>query len=68
MPMHAEREQLVDELAGNLRLFVHLADERPDLAVGELVDAVAEDDFVLGQARQRAGAVSSVELGHFENT
>ena len=49
----AELEQLVDELAGHLGVLVHLADERPDLAVGEFVDAVAEQRFVFGQTRQR---------------
>ena len=38
---------------GNLGLLVHLAHERANLAIGELVDAVAEDDFVFGQAGQR---------------
>ena len=40
-------EQLVDELAGDVGLFVHLADVRADFAVGELVDAVAKQRFVL---------------------
>ena len=34
-------------------MFVHLADERPDFAIRELVDAVAEQPFVFGQNRQR---------------
>ena len=33
---------------GNLGVLVHLADERPDLRVGEFADAVAEDGFVFG--------------------
>ena len=49
----AEVEELVDELAGHLRLLVHVADERPDLSIGELVHAVAEQRFVVGQRRQR---------------
>ena len=32
-------------------MLVHLADERPNLAVGELVDAVAEQRFVLAELR-----------------
>ena len=39
----AELEQLIDERARDLRLLVHFADERPDLRVGELAHAVAED-------------------------
>ena len=45
----AEVEQLVDELWRNLRVLVHLADERPDFAIGEFVDAVAEEGFVLAE-------------------
>ena len=52
---HAEPEQLVDERAGNRGVLVHLTDERPDLAVGELVDAVADQPFFLGE-RVSAGA------------
>ena len=50
---HAELEQLLDERRRNLGLLVHLADERADLPVRELVDAVAEQRFVFGQPRQR---------------
>jgi len=50
---HAELEQAVDELARNARLLVHVANVRTDFAVGELVDAVAEQPFVFGQRRQR---------------
>ena len=56
----AEVEQLVDERARDLGVLVHLADERPDLAVRELVHAVAEQPFVFGQRRQRASGMSSV--------
>ena len=57
----AEVEQLVDERARDLRVLVHLADERPDFAIGELVDAVAEQPLVFGQRRQRRAAqVASV--------
>ena len=38
----AEVEQLGDEPVGDSGLLVHLADQRPDFAVGELVDAVAK--------------------------
>ena len=49
---HAEIEQLVDELARNRRVFVHVADDRSDLAVREFVHAVAEEPFVFGQRGQ----------------
>ena len=48
----AQVEELVDELAGDMRLFVHLADERADFAVGELVHAVAKQRFVLVKTGQ----------------
>ena len=58
----AEIEQLVDQRPRDLRLLVHLADERPDLRLGELADAVAEQLLVFGQDRERLGvsATSSV--------
>ena len=34
-------------------MLVHLAGERADFAVRELVNAVAKDRFVFGQPRQR---------------
>ena len=49
----AEPEQLVDERAGNGGVIVHLTDERADLAVGELVDAVADHALFVGERRQR---------------
>ena len=49
---HAEVEELVDERGRDLRVLVHLSDERPDLAVGEFVHAVAEQPFVFGQCGQ----------------
>ena len=41
----AEREKLVDERAGNLRVLVHLTDELPDLAIGEFIHTVANQTF-----------------------
>ena len=49
----AEPEQLVDERAGNGGVIVHLTDERADLAVGELVDAVADQALFVGERGQR---------------
>ena len=49
---HAELEQLLDQLRRELRVLVHLARERADFLVGELVNAVAENHFVFGQPRQ----------------
>ena len=49
---HAEREQLVDQRGRELRVLVHLADQRADFLVRELVHAVAQEPFVLGQSRQ----------------
>ena len=43
----AEVEELVDQVRGIARLFVHLPDEGADLAVGELVHAVAEQSFIV---------------------
>ena len=39
--------------ARDLRLLVHLADERADLRVGELAHAVAEQAFVFGEQGER---------------
>ena len=55
MPMTPSSNSRSMSWRGILRLLVHLADERPDLAVGELVDAVAEQPFVLGK-RRKGGA------------
>ena len=61
----AELEQLVDERARDLRVLVHLAHERPDFAIRELVDAVAEQPFVFGQCGQRREWMSvGVLRGH----
>ena len=49
---HAELEELLDEAGRNLRALVHLAAERADLAIRELIHAVAKQAFVFGQARQ----------------
>ena len=46
---HADFEQFVDELAGNLRVLVHLLDERSDFSIREFHDAVAEQNLVLGE-------------------
>jgi hypothetical protein len=52
-PHHAEREQFVDQRRRELRVLVHLAHQRADFLVGELVHAVAQEPFVLGERRQR---------------
>ena len=48
----AEVEELRQQRRRHLGVFVHLAHERPHLAVGELVDAVGEEAFVVGQLGQ----------------
>ena len=53
MPMTPSSNSLSMSVRGIRRALVHLADERPDFAVGELVHAVAEEPFVLGQRGQR---------------
>jgi hypothetical protein len=50
---HAEIEQLFHEAVRNRGALVHLANERPDFAVGELVDAVVKQPLVLGEVCQR---------------
>jgi hypothetical protein len=47
-----ELEQLVDEHPRNRGAVVHFADERPDLASGELRHGIAKQLLVLRQARQ----------------
>ena len=47
----AELEQRIDEVAGDLRLLVHVTDVRADFPVGKLVHAVAKEPFVLGKRR-----------------
>jgi hypothetical protein len=49
----AKVEQPRDESRRDLCVLVHLADERTDLAVRELVDAVPEQRLVLAELRQR---------------
>ena len=56
----AEIEQLVDQRARNLRLLVHFADQRPDLGLGELAHAVAENPLVFGEHGQRRGGVGGL--------
>ena len=51
----AEGKELVDEGPRDLGVFVHVADQRSDLAVGEFEDTVAKKRFVLGQPRQGRG-------------
>ena len=58
MPITPRSNSLSMSAGGILRVLVHFADERPDLPVGELVDAVAEQPFVVGQGRQRRAAMS----------
>ena len=53
MPMTPRSNSLSMRAAGNLRVLVHLADERADLGVGELAHAVAKQPLVFGQAGQR---------------
>ena len=54
---HAKAEELLDERRRDSRALVHVAADGTDLAVGELIHAVAEEAFVLGQGSQRG-------LGH----
>src|SRR5205085_1485949 len=49
---HAELEEFVDQRRRDFRPLVHLAAERPDLAIGELIHAVTKQTLVLGKARQ----------------
>ena len=49
----AQPEQPVNERTGQRGLLVHFADLGADLVVGELVHAVTEQPFVLGQYGQR---------------
>ncbi len=52
MPMTPSSNSLSISARRDLRVLVHLADQRADLPVRELVDAVPEEPFVLGQRRQ----------------
>ncbi len=47
MPMTPSSNSWSMSVARHLRRLIHLADVRPDLAVGELVHAVAEEPFVV---------------------
>ena len=66
MPMTPRSNSLSMSCAGNLRVLVHLAHERPDLAIREFVDAVAEQRLVFGQRGQRGGGHVGVLRGHGE--
>jgi len=47
-------EELLQQFRADLAVLVHLANERPDLPVGVLVDTVAEESLVLGQPGERS--------------
>ena len=51
----AEGEQPVDERARHPSLLIHLTDQRSDLAVGELEQAVAEEPLVVRERRKGGG-------------
>ena len=55
IPMTPRSNSLSMSVRGNLGVLVHLAHERADLRVGEVADAVAEDDLVFGQHGERLG-------------
>ena len=63
MPMTPRSNSWSSSVRGNLGVLVHLADERPDLGVGELAHAVAEDDLVFGEHGQRLGVLDGL-FGH----
>jgi hypothetical protein len=46
---HTQVEKPAKQVRRDLCVLVHLADERPDFAVGELVNAVAKERFVLAE-------------------
>src|SRR6185295_12922727 len=60
----AEIEALVDELAGDLGLLVHLGHERTHLGLGEVPYLLAEHPLVLGEVGEREAAGGSEGLGH----
>ena len=61
---HAQVEQLVDERARELRVLVHLADERRDLAARELEHAVAEQQLVLFEGGESPAGGRGGWIGH----
>ncbi len=64
---HAEVEELGEQALVDLGVLVHVADERADLAVGELVHAVAEELFVFGERRSAPGGRLGVLGGHVKS-
>ncbi len=67
MPMTPRPNSLSISARRDFRVLVHLADERPDFTIRELVDAVPEQPFVFGQRGQGAGEQLDVLDGHDEN-
>ena len=63
-PHDAELEALVYELARDVGLLVHLADEGAHFRLGELSHLVAEHPLVVGEVGQREAAGGSERLGH----
>src|SRR3954464_12950961 len=71
---HAELEELVEERSRHACVLIHVADARPDLSIGELVNAVTKQLFVVGQRRKggdrfrgwrHGGMLSSGKRGGF---
>ena len=62
-----EREQLVEERPRDLRVLVHLADERSDPALGKLTHASAQQLLVVGQFGERRRQVVSGGRRHGPN-
>ncbi len=52
----AQAEQVVDEVAGHLRVLVHLPDQRANALIGEFEDAVAKELFVFREDGERRAA------------
>ena len=63
MPMTPRSNSSSTSAARDLGVLVHLADERPDLGVGELAHAVAKDDLVFGEHGQRLGVIDGIWHG-----
>jgi hypothetical protein len=59
----AQFEELIDERLGELRMLVHFPHERPNASFGELTDAVAEDNLILGEYCERLSVIRGF-LGH----